>query len=302
MRLVTKEKDWIKIIPESLEDLWFLYNRIDGKVVEQKSLRAKKIKRGNEIIKGKKVLREIAIKVEKKHWEDDKIKVIGKILEGEDKNKYHSFYLELEKKIKIKDFPNKLPKKEDYKIFVCLVNKEQALFGAYRLGKIKVINKILAKGREEEFYKEVSNKLKKEKEMILIAGPGNVKDRIVKLTEKEMFVDNIYNINEKGFEELLKRQSIKNIIKKLREERERKLVEKFLVELKKNPEKVCYGEEVEKNVERIKDILILSDKIPKYEKVLEEIENKGGVIRIVDSNKDYVQEIKNFEIIGVCRW
>ncbi len=299
MRLIKKEKDWMKIVLESLEDLWFLYNRVEGKIVEQKSLRAKKLKRGDEIIKGKKVLRDIAIKVEKKQWENNKIKLIGKIVEGEDKNKYHSLYLELEKAVKMGQLSEKLPKEEDYKIFICLVNKEKALFGLYKFGKTKKLREISSKGRGEEFLKEVANNLKKENEKILIAGPSSIKSRVTNLAKKEMVEDSIYNVSEKGFKELEKRDVLKKVIENLREEKEKKMVERFLKEINKNPEQVVYGKEIEKNVERVKEVLVLSEKVPEYEKVLKEIENSGGQVKIVDSNKDYIKDVKKFEIVGL---
>jgi len=301
MRVTEKGKDYIKIIPETLEDLWFLYNRVKGNIVEQKSLRAKKIKRDGEIIKGKKKLKEIAIKVEKVRWMDNKIKVIGKITEGEEQGKYHSFYLEFGRECKIKLNEN-LPEEEKYEIFICLVDEKKAFLGIYKSGKIKLIKKIFAKGREMEYYKEIVNLLKKEKRDILIAGYGNIKERIAKMINKEVFIDSVSNIGEEGFKELVKRGTIKKIMNKLREEKEKKLIEKFLIETKKSPEKTCYGSEVEKNKSRVKEVLIISDKIPKYEKTLREIENSGGKIRIVDSSKEYSAEIKNFEIIGIFWW
>ena len=302
MKLIERDNDWIKLIPENLGDLWFLYNEIYGKIVEQKSLRAKKIKRGNEIIKGKRTLRNIAIKVEKKSWESNRIKIIGRIVEGEDKNKHHSLYLEMDKLIKIKYLNGKLPEEEDYKIFVCLVSKEMAIFGLYRFGEIKKLREIQSKGRGEEFFKEVANNLKKVNEKILIAGHKNVKDRIINLTSKEMFEDSIYNVSERGFNELKKRDSLKKVIRTLREEKEKKMMEKFLKEINKNPNQVVYGKEIGKNVERIKEVLVLSEKIPEYEESLRDVEKTGGKVRIIDSNKDYVRDVKKFEIVGLLWW
>ena len=300
MRVLKKEKGRVKIIPETLEDLWFLYNRVKGKVVEQKSLRVKKIKKGDEIIKGKREMKEIAIKVEKSRWEDGRVKVIGKIAKGEEQGKYHSFYLELGKEMKI-ELEEKLPEEEKYEIFVCLVDEKKALLGIYSSGKINLIGKIFAKDKAK-FCKEIANLLKKEKRDILIAGFGNIKEKIAKSVEKEVFVDSVSRVDEQGFKELAKRDVIKKIIKKLREEKEKKLIERFLVEIKKNPEKVCYGSEVEKNKWKIKEVLVVSDKVGKYESVLREIENNGGKVRIIDSSRDYSSEIKNFEIIGVFWW
>jgi len=300
MRLTEKEKNHMKIVPECLEDLWFLYTRIDRKIIEQKSLRTKKIKRGSEIIKGRKELRDIAIKVEKKRWVNNKIKVIGKITEGEDRNKYHSFYLELEKEIKIYGLKEKLPKQKEYEFFICLINKNLACIGIYKSGEIKLIKKILAKGREDEFYKEVANLLKKEQREILIVGP--IKEKIIKFLDKKVFTDNVHNIRKDGFKELLKRQIIKKVIEKLREEKEKKEIREILVEIKKNPERSCYGNEIANNIDKIKEVLILNNKIPKYENILKDIENKGGKIKIVDSSKEYCKEIENFEVLGIFWW
>ena len=302
MRVIVKEKDFVQIIPESLEDLWFLYNKVDRKVVEQRSLRVKKIKKGGEIIKGKKVLREIAIKVEKKRWGGDKLKVIGKITEGEDRNKYHSFHLELEKVIKIRNFREKLPPPEDYQIFICLIDKEKAYFGIYKSGEIKLIKKILARGRGEQYYKEIANRLEKEQRELLIAGPGVAKDRLGVVMKRRVTKDNVSRVDEKGFSELLKRNSIRRVIEKLRERKEKERVERFLVEIKKNPEKICYGREVENKVERVKEVLVLSDNVPQYEKILQEIERKGGKVNIADSSEDYSREIRKFEIIAALWW
>ncbi|HDI06377.1 MAG TPA: hypothetical protein ENF39_00015, partial [Candidatus Aenigmarchaeota archaeon] len=101
MKILKRDKEGITIIPENLNDLWFLYNRIDNSVIEQKTLRTKSISRGGEIVKGKKVPQMVAIKIEKKKWERNKIRVTGKIVSETDKNKYHSLNLEIDKKLVI---------------------------------------------------------------------------------------------------------------------------------------------------------------------------------------------------------
>ena len=305
MKILKKDKEGITIIPENLNDLWFLYNRIDNSVIEQKTLRTKSISRGGEIVKGKKVPQIVAIKIEKKKWERNKIRVTGKIVSETDKNKYHSLNLEIDKKLviftenhffKLKD----LPKEENYEILICLIDKKLADLRIYKSGKLKEIKKINSKGRENEFYKEVANILKKEKGKILLAGPGNTKDKVAKLLDKEIVIDNLSSCGEKGFKELLKRGSIRKIIEKLRDEQEEKTVKKFLVEIKKNQNKVCYGSAVETQIERIKEILVLSSLVPKYEKILFEAEKNGTKINIVDDEKEYCREMRVFEIVGIC--
>jgi len=303
MKILKRDKEGITIIPENLNDLWFLYNRIDNSVIEQKTLRTKSISRGGEIVKGKKVPQIVAIKIEKKKWERNKIRVTGKIVSEKDKNKYHSFNLEIDKKLVIfteNHFFKLKPKEENYEILICLIDKKLADLRIYKSGKLKEIKKINSKGRENEFYKEVANILKKEKGKILLAGPGNTKDKVAKLLDKEIVIDNLSSCGEKGFKELLKRGSIRKIIEKLRDEQEEKTVKKFLVEIKKNQNKVCYGSAVETQIERIKEILVLSSLVPKYEKILFEAEKNGTKINIVDDEKEYCREMSVFEIVGIC--
>ncbi len=302
MRIIKKEKEEIKLIPENLKDLWFLYNRLDNLVIEQKSLRTKSVSRGGEILKGKKIPQIIAIKLEKKKWESDKIRATGKIVSGSDKNKYHSLNLEIDKKLKVEGELKNLPKEEKYEILICVVDKKRADFRIYKSGKLREIKKIPSKGRENEFYKEVASNLKRESREILLAGSGNTKDKISKLLDKDIVLDNLSYSGEKGVKELLKRGSIKRIIEKLRDRQEAEIVKKFLVEIKKNPAKVCYGSAVETQIKKLKEILILSSLIPKYERILIEAEKNGTEINIVRSEKEYCEEVRKFEIIGILWW
>lgn len=302
MRILKKDKEGITIIPESLNDLWFLYKNLNELVIEQKTLRTKIIRKGGEILKGKKVPQIVAIMVEKKKWEGNKVRATGKIVSETDKNRYHSLNLEIDKKIKIGGELKNLPREERYEILICVVDKGEADFRVYKSGIITKLRKVQAKGREKEFYKEVSTLLQKENRRFLLAGPGNTKDKVAKLLSKEFTLDNLSCGGERGYKELLKRGSIKKIIEKIRDKREEETVNRFLTEIKKNPTKVCYGSAVETQIERVKGILILSSLVPKYEKILVEAEKNGARINIINDEKEYCEEIRKFEIIGLLWW
>ena len=162
MRLLSKEKDSLSVIPESLNDLWFLFHNLGNMVVEQKTLRTKVIKKAGEILKGKKIPQLLSIKVEKKKWETNRVRLTGRITEGSEKNKYHSLDLKVYSKIKIYGNLNKLPGPENYKILTCVVDKGEADFRMYDFVNLKDIKKVLSKGRETEYYKEIASALKKE--------------------------------------------------------------------------------------------------------------------------------------------
>lgn len=302
MRLLKKGKDYVQVIPESLNDLWYLYNQLDNLVIEQKTLRTKVVKKAGEILKGKKVSQIIAIKVEKKKWEGNKVRATGRIFSGSERNKYHSLNLEIDKKIKVGGELKNLPGGERYDILICIVDKGEADLMVYQSGIITPLKKVPAKGREKEFYKEISNLLQKESRIFLLAGPGNTKEKIAKLLDKEFTLDNLSCGGERGCKELLKRGSLKKILEMIRDKKEEECVSRFLVEIIKNPGKVCYGSELEKNIDKIKEILILSSLVPKYEILMEKLEKSNIKINVVNDEKEQCREIRKFEIIGILWW
>jgi len=300
MRILKKEKDSISVIPESINDLWFLFTRLGNRVVEQRTLRTKVVKKSGEILKGKKIPQILSIKVEKKKWETNRVRLTGKITSGSEKNKYHSLDLKVYSKIKIYGGLNNLPRPENYKILTCVVDKGEADFRIYDFIKLKDIKKVAAKGRETEYYKEIASALEKENMEIILAGPGKPKNLVAKLINKEIIVDNLSNGGERGFKELLTRGCIKQVIGKFRDRKEKETVKKFLIEIKKQSDKVCYGSEVEKNKDKLNEILVLNSLVPKYEDTLEEYEKNGVKINVVNDDREYCKEIRQFEIIGLC--
>ena len=300
MRILKKEKDSISVIPESINDLWFLFTRLGNMVVEQRTLRTKVVKKSGEILKGKKIPQILSIKVEKKKWETNRVRLTGKITSGSEKNKYHSLDLKVYSKIKIYGGLNNLPRPENYKILTCVVDKGEADFRIYDFIKLKDIKKVAAKGRETEYYKEIASALEKENMEIILAGPGKPKNLVAKLIDKEIIVDNLSNGGERGFKELLTRGCIKQVIGKFRDRKEKETVKKFLIEIKKQSDKVCYGSEVEKNKDKLNEILVLNSLVPKYEDTLEEYEKNGVKINVVNDDREYCKEIRQFEIIGLC--
>lgn len=305
MKIIAQEKDETTLVPENLNDLWYLYTHAKGKIIWQKTLRTKTICKGGELKKGKKKPVYLGILAEKVSWEGNFIKTTGKIVSGEDKNKHHSLQLELEKKAKIVGHLEKIPRRAKREALVCVADKSRASIGQLRGSKIQQIDEIHSKRREVEFYKEVSSRIKRENpSYILLAGPDKTKDKIyANLTElKNIFLDQVTSTGKPGFEEVQKRSVIKAVFEKQREDREKKAVREVLSQIKKNPEKAIYGLDVGKTPERSGEIIVLSDFVPKYESILKTLEDAGAKINIIDSSKDYAQESRQFELIGLGRW
>ncbi|MGC9310868.1 MAG: hypothetical protein ACP5E4_04065 [Candidatus Aenigmatarchaeota archaeon] len=305
MKIIAREKDETTLVPEKLNDLWYLYISVGGLVLWQKTLRTKIICRGREVIKGKKKPVCLGISAEKLSWEGNKVRVTGKITEGEERHKHHSFYLKLNEKTKVVGPLENIPKPAKREALVCVCDRSRASLGNLRGGKIQPFEEIQSKGRETEYFKEVANKILRAGEgYILIAGPDKAKDKVAGFLDRteNVFLDQLASTGTAGFEEALKRSVIKEVFEKQREDAERKAVTEIMAEIKKAPEKACYGLDVAKAPERAARVLVLSDFVKKYENVLKAAMDCGSEIQIVDGSKDYSRELRQFELVGVCRW
>lgn len=305
MRIIEKDKEGVTLVPETLNDLWYLYTRLEGKIIWQKTLRTKTICKGGEVIKGSKKPCYLGIKAEKIRWEDNILRVTGIITEGEERNKHHSIEIELNEKLKIVGELSDIPKEAKREIFVCIIDKNEAIISWLRGRNFGPLEIIKAEGREEEYYKEVSSRLKREKaQYLLIAGHDTAKNKILNHLEKKenVFLDQIASSGKDGLEEIVKRPVVKQIFEKQREDAERKIIAETLACVKKNPEKAMYGESMQKVAERVKEILVLNNFITKHEAFLRQAEKDGKKIDVIDGSKDYAVELKEFEIVGVCYW
>jgi protein pelota len=305
MRILAQEKDETTLVPETLNDLWSIYTQAKGKIFWQKTLRTSVICKGGEIQKGKKKPVYLGILAQKASFEGNKIRITGLITEGEERNKHHSIYIELEKKAKIIGELEGLPKSAKREILVCVCDKSKTLIALLKGGRFYEIEEILSKRREEEYFKEVSTNLKrKSPNYLLIAGPDKIRDKIRQRIELpgKVFSDSVSSGGKSGLEEIAKRSIVREILEKQREDEEKKAVEEMLSEVRKNPQKTMYGLDANNQPERAKELIVLSEFAPKYEAALKSAQAAGCRIRIVDSSKDYARELKKFEIVGVGRW
>lgn len=305
MKLIERDKDGITIVPETLNDLWYLYTRAEGRTVWQKTLRTKTICKGSEMMKGGKSPCFLGVLAEKLRWEDDKIRITGKIIEGDDKGKHHSMYFELNEKTRISGELENLPKEAKREIFICVADREFSVLSWLRGRNFGPVEEIKAQGREEEYYKEVASRLKRENAPYLImTGHDTAKNKILNHLEKKenVFVDQTASGGKDGLEEISHRDIIKQIFDKQREDVERKIISETLACVKKNPEKALYGENLQKENERVGEILVLNNFVTKHEEFLKFAEKNGKKINVIDGSKDYAIELRNFEIVGVCYW
>jgi protein pelota len=267
MKIIEKEKDGIILFPETLNDLWYLYTHAEGKVVWQKTLRTKTMCKGGEIMKGSKKPCYLGILAEKLRWEEDKVRITGKIVEGDDRGKHHSMYFELNEKTKIVGNLENIPKESKREIFICVADRDEAIFAILKGKNVEIKEEIKAKGRTEEYFREAATKLKRENAPYLIlTGNDTTKNKLWNHLEKKenVFLDQTSSGGKSGLEEIVKRDIIKHIFEKQREDAEKKMVTETLACIKKNPEKSLYGESLQKETERVKEILDLFKNMKLY--------------------------------------
>ncbi|MBN2095432.1 MAG: pelota family protein [Candidatus Aenigmarchaeota archaeon] len=305
MRIIEKDKEGVSLVPETLNDLWYLYTVLEKRVVWTKTMRTKTVCKGGEVLKGSKKPCYLGILVEKLRWEETKLRATGTITEGEERNKHHSIDIELNEKLKVIGELEKIPGKEKREITACVVDKKIAVFGAISGRHANAIDEIRSGGREEEFYKEVAGKLRRmNPNYLIVAGPDKSKDRVLQLLDRKdsIFHDQTSSRGIEGIEELARRELVKRIFNLMREEAERKKVLEILAEVKKNPEKAKYGHDTEKETERIKEIIVVSSLVEKYENAMNEMEKNGAKVTIIDAEKDYASELRKFEAVGLLYW
>jgi len=305
MKIIEREKDGTSLVPENLNDLWYLYTRAEGRVIWQKTLRTKTVCKGGEIMKGGKKPCFLGIFAEKLRWEDSKLRVTGKIVDGNDKGKHHSMYFELNEKTKLSGELQDIPKEAKREIFVCVADRNLSVISWLRGRHFGPIEEIKAQGRDEEYYKEVASRLKRENAPYLIlTGHDTSRNKILNHLEKKenIFLDQTSGGGKDGLDEISRRDIIKQIFDKQREDAEKKTISETMACVKKNPEKALYGEGLQKEMERVKEILVLNNFIEKHESLLKQAEKNGTKISVIDGSKDYASELRTFEIVGVCYW
>lgn len=335
MKLVSKDKDRVKLEINSPEDLWVL-NLILNKGDSVKSTLTKKIKRDGEDtrqksqnIQKKKIT--VLLQTEKIEWtpETSSLKITGNILEApEDIRKGEKHTLTIQQgtilEIRKKWFNYELEKiKEACKnksnpLLICILDRDKADFAFLRGSNYEYISEIsgeVEKKQEQSsktknnFYKELSKTIqeltKKEKiENIIIASPAFFKEDLLKELptelKKKTILASCYSSGKNAIEEVMKRTEVKSLMEKQRIAKEIKLVDELLEKLSKN--KLCtYGFEQVKQASDAKAIekLLISTKFiqskKKNDKQYSELMN---LLKNTESQKAEIHTISSKNTAG----
>jgi len=329
MKIVFKDlkKGEVKLLTNSLDDLWFLSNIIDeGDIVSGKTTR--KIRLGEDD-RNTKIIKKtvtLAINVEKIefHKYSNSLRVSGKITSAPEdipKGSYHTFDVDDNTTIKIKKSTwlnyqiQRLKEATEEKmsnILICALDRDQATFALLTSSGYKILTEIQGEVQKKEienkktfdFYSEISKTLKDYAERyniqnIILASPAFWKEDLMKVIKKKdpsiaklVTLATCNTLGNNAIEEILKRDEVKTVLRKDRSAKESVLVEDLFKEISLD-KKYSYGFESVKAASEagaIEKLLVTDELIHKLreEEKFKELET---IMKTVDKSKGEVHII-----------
>ena len=334
MRVLNQEEQTgeIKVLIETLDDLWHLYNIIiPGDIVIAVTFRRDEVKadkiRAERAEKKRMVL---GIRVEKIEFHDSesRLRILGVIEEGpQDIGAHHTLILgegesltirkDEWSRVTLERITRAVDDSKKPKILFVSIETDEAYIAASRqfgIQEIATINasssgKMYEQKESGDFYGEVLEKIKMSYEPgtpVLILRPGFAKETLMSLgksKEPEIFSNAyIYHTGQAGtagIQELMKSGMGSEVIKDSRISLETKLVEEALERIAKD-HLVSYGPAEVKHaadVSAIDTLLVLDSEIRKnnIEDVMNQVEESRGKVVVISEN---FEAGKKLESIG----
>lgn len=324
------KKGEIKAQVTNNDDLWCLSQVIDeGDLIKGHTVRKIKLKdseeRGSEAIK-KTVF--ISIKVEKVEFHEyqNSLRVSGKVLEAPEdipKGSYHTFNVEQnsvitiikEKWLKYQLARLKEAIEEPSNALICVFDREEAYFALLKKYKYELLLELkgnVQKKNDESkvtsnFYSQIISHLKEYSDRyhldtIILASPAFWKEYLLEELKddslrKKITLATCSSATINAIDEVIKRDEVKQILKKDRIAKETRLVEELFKEIAKD-NLAAYGfNEVEEavNLGAVKTLLVADSIILKYrqenkyntlEKVMKRAEETGAEVVIISSEHE----------------
>jgi len=259
------KKGEIRVMPQSLHDLWYLSTIIDaGDLIRGWTIRKIKMGEGDqrkaEVIK-KPVL--LSITAEKIEFDKSVLRVSGKTAEANEevqKGVYHTFTIEENSDITIiknewlkfqLDRLKDAMSEKSGSILICVHDREEAYFAALKKYGYEILSSIKGNVQkkaepgniESNFYSEIISQISEyDKRLdfnrIIIASPAFWKEDLMKVMKEERLKKKVIlaacsDIGKNGIDEVIKRPEVNEALRQERIAKESLLVEEFLSEISK---------------------------------------------------------------------
>lgn len=307
-----RQEGYAKIEVENEDDLWRIKDFFrEGDKVRKFTQRTKLEGREKKSMK-------ITIQLEKKSFENGRLRLTGEITEAGDDVElgYHSFNVEDGSELELwRDFSegdwDKLEEwseKDPYSVLFCLVEKGEADFYIVRESGIQSLSGVEenlpgkmygSEKSEDEFLKQVAatiRRVKDDVDFVVLAGPGFTKNSLKNHLEVEnLFMQDTSVTGETGLHEAIKRGALDKVVRSSRVADETQIMEEFMEKLRKD-EPVSYGEEVEELAEMgaVEKLLITPKKARERKDIVETVEQQGGKVQVVHTDHEAGERLEGF--------
>ncbi|MDQ1261827.1 MAG: protein pelota [Euryarchaeota archaeon] len=322
MRILKKnlrgDEGEIALLPESLDDLWHLQHLISrGDLVF--ALTHRKVPAIADKARPEKMERKtvrLGVKVEdiEFHMYSNWLRLHGIIKSGMDVGAYHTLNIEVGTDLSILKYhwrPDILARIDEAvaesqrpRVVIALVEEGDATIGVLRQFGVQMAAEIRqgsGKGSGEDtrggFMRDVAQAIDttaKDGAEVILAGPGFTKEDLKKVIDstlpdlaKRIAMDDTSSIGRSGFQEVLRRGSVKSVLEASRIAREALLIEDLFREIATNG-KAAYGiKEVEtaRNYGAIEKLLVLDElaRRGKVDEIMREVADARGKVVIFSS-------------------
>ncbi|KAA0011620.1 mRNA surveillance protein pelota [Thermoplasmatales archaeon ex4484_30] len=302
------KKGEMKILIQSREDCWHLYNIIEeGDIFSAFTFRSKE--KATDKIRSKKGEKEkvyLKVRVTGKEFQEftDRLRIRGVIIEGEETGAYHTFNIDPPMEIKIekewKDYHLKRIEEAiriHPKFAILAMDDEEATIAVVHEYGVEEVAHIFShrsgknyeeKYDEKEYYGQILKKIQERSLPLAIVGPGFEKEKFISFAKGKIddyIVENVSHEGMTGIYEAIKRGVLEKMMEGSRTSMEIKIVEKLLEEIAKGGA-VAYGEEeVRKAVEMgaVEELMILNEMVRKEEEIIKRAEEMGAKITFISS-------------------
>ncbi len=308
----------IALLPESLDDLWHLQHLISrGDLVF--ALTHRKVPAIADKARPEKMERKtvrLGVKVEdiEFHMYSNWLRLHGIIKSGMDVGAYHTLNIEVGTDLSILKYhwrPDLLARIDEAvaesqrpRVIIALVEEGEATIGVLRQFGVQMAAELRqgsGKGSGEDtragFMRDVAQAIDataKDGAEVILAGPGFTKEDLKKVIDsslpdlaKRIAMDDTSSIGRSGFQEVLRRGSVKSVLESSRIAREALLIEDLFREIATNG-KAAYGiKEVEtaRNYGAIEKLLVLDElaRRGRVDEIMREVAEARGKVVIFSS-------------------
>ncbi len=311
------------LVPENPDDLRVLEKVVTpGSVVTAKTLRRVEIRRGSEIVKGEKRPVVLSVEVEKTEFAGDRLRISGRVVSEAEgvKKSYHTIEVRpgtavrVEKEWEPWEIRAVESARPAEKILVCVMDEREAWFfsvsnAVEELGCVKSgYSKFSDESLKTRYYTEVAKFVENWGGKVVLCGPGFPKEEAAELLKERgvrVFVDTVCHTGIAGLNELLKRGTLKKVLKESRITEETRLVERLFEEIARDGMAVYGPGETKKAAESgAVEILLVSDsRVREFGEIVKKAEDTGAEVFVVSSNHEAGERLLHLGgIAGILRF